>query len=256
MSTINISYLKINKEQQIIDYNQNLANLFNLDQVGQPEPLSNIINSLNQITKLKDIKAGELHSIIAFCNSRINPTLTYDSMLILYATISKHDDHYLIRIVNWLNWLHYISNSLEHGYSLMSKFNQNNSKDKFSKISDACCFKAFYPLITYIPQKFSSGVSQCSLFEIMRIFVKRREDGSYTKDYSRNVYSRIRTNLKQEFNLDNFDAIDLIKDDALLNIQYKNNICVPNTLLLEDIILSVEHDQLLVAVIDSICPAI
>ena len=255
MSTINISYLKINLEQQIIDYNENLANLFNLDQISQPAPLSNIINSLSQIHSLKNIKIGELHSIIAFCNNRINSIPNHDSMLILYATITRHSDYYLIRIVNWLNWLHHISNSLEHGYSLMSKFNQNNSKDKFSKISDACCFKAFYPLITYIPQKFSSGVNQYSLFEIMRIFVKRREDGNYTKDYSRNVYSRIRTNLKQEFNLDNFDAIDLIKDDELLKIRYENNICIPNTLLFEDIILLIDHDQLLVSVIDSICPA-
>ena len=62
-------------------------------------------------------------------------------------------------------------------------------------------------------------------------------------------------NLKQEFNLDNFDAIDLIKDDELLKIRYENNICIPNTLLFEDIILLIDHDQLLVSVIDSICPA-
>ncbi len=254
MTTIKVAYLKLNLNGYIIDCNNDFAKLFNITLKSlKLRPISILLRNYT-CQDLKDIGKDELSSFIIFCNINMNKTKKQDSMIILYAVVTREEQYYSIKIVNWLNWIHYITNSLEHAYEAMYNFNNITNKTKFKQISDVYCYKALYPLITYIPHKYSNSVSQSSLFEIMRVFFKQREDNKYSKDYARNVYSRIRTSLKQELNMDSFDAIDVIKNHRLLRIKYNGNIFIPNTLLVEDIVLPVKHDLFLLSIIEAIHP--
>jgi hypothetical protein len=167
--------------------------------------------------------------------------------------VVRSTDCYIVYMTNWLNWIHWLSMSLELGYNLMRRFNDTHSRDEFVRISDAGCYKALFPLVTYIPQKSTSGVGQISLFEIMRVFIKHRSpELKYNRDYARNVYSRIRTNLKNDYNLFATDMIDLIKNPKILNIQFNDNIYLVDTVLVKNILLAVNHDYLLLSILDNL----
>ena len=88
----------------------------------------------------------------------------------------------------------------------------------------------------------------------MRVFVKQRNDLKFSKDYARNVYSRIRTNLRQEYQLESTDVIDLIKNKDLVNINFAGEIYILHTILVKNIIFLIEHDILLLLIIESLCP--
>jgi hypothetical protein len=248
---LNISYCKLDSKTNIVDLNESFIQTFNL-QNNTNLAIRSVFNLNPKF--LHEMQIGDKKSFMLFYNSKINLATHNNSILIMYTLVEKNDSHYVIRIINWLNYIHGISNSLEIGYSLMSKFNDSTRKTEFSKISDASCYKALYPLVTYLPRKSSNGVSQISLYEIMRVFVKLR-DMQYSRDYARNVYSRIRTNLKQEYNLENTDVIDLIKNEEILNINFNGEIHIPYTTLVKNIILLIEHDYMLLSIIDTICPS-
>ncbi|MBP9743226.1 MAG: hypothetical protein KBD37_07710 [Burkholderiales bacterium] len=57
----------------------------------------------------------------------------------------------------------------------MSEFNNIADKSLFTAISDAASFKVLYPLLRYIPPKFSGGIQPLSFFEILRIFIQQRK---------------------------------------------------------------------------------
>lgn len=61
----------------------------------------------------------------------------------------------------------------------------------------------------------------------------------------------IRTNLKQEYNLDCMDVIDLIHNDNLISITVGEEMCIPNTEVTKNIILKANHDALLELFINS-----
>ena len=170
-------------------------------------------------------------------------------MILIYLLINKNNNGYDIKAINWLNWIHNISGSLENSYALMSKFNNNTKRSHFSKTSDAACYKALYPILTFLPKKSSNGLTNISLFEILRVFVKSRKI-KFTRDFARNVYSRIRTNLKFEYNIDHVDAIQIIKNKELVNIEYKGQINIPNTVLKKNIIQEIDNDKFLLSIID------
>ena len=252
---INVSYCKLDLNANIISFNDDFINMFNLRNKNIKDmSIKSVANLSIDYQILNGIGVGNKKSFMLFINTKINQNMKYNAMSIVYILVSRQKNHYSIRMVNWLNWLHNIAESLEHGYTLMSKFNDSISKNKFRKISDASCYKALYPLITYIPKKFSNGVSQISLFEIMRVFVKQRNELKFTKDYARNIYSRIRTNLRQEYNLESTDVIDLIKNKDLVNINFNGEIYILHTVLVKNIIFLIEHDTLLILTIEALCP--
>ena len=254
MHAINISYFKLDLSGKTIEYNEDFINLFNLNCIKEQLSIECIfdVETMNQYQFMNEMEIGEHRSFIQFRNFQIKNN--HQAMLILYIIVTKQNNYYLIRMVNWLNWLHNIVNSMEYGYGLIKDFNDTMSKNIFTKISDASCYKALYPLATYIPRKLSNGISQLSLFEIMRIFIKQRNELKYSRDYARNIYSRIRTNLKQEYGLYSMDIIDLLKNDNIVNIKFGDQICIPRTILAKNITVLVEHDALLILLINKLCP--
>lgn len=249
MKTLNISYLKLDLNAQIIDHNVNFAKLFQLPENKINNLSFNLVldikkdDVLNYIHKLP---INQQQSIICFCNSKLDN----GAMFILYTLITRYNDHFTVKMVNWLSWIHNIYTSMDYGYSLISKLNNNSNTIYFTKMSEAASYKALYPLLTHIPQKFSGGIYPFSMFEIMRIFTRQRKTNYYSRDYARNSYSRIRTNLKHEYNLECFEAIDLIKNDSLLRINFNGEICMPHIELLNTVLFPVNHDSFLLHLIN------
>ena len=85
----------------------------------------------------------------------------------------------------------------------------------------------------------------------MRVFIKLRKK-TFTRDYARNVFSRIRTNLKMEYGQNYTDAISLIKDKEIVQINFDSEILIPNTTLGKNMIFPVKNDNFLISIIDSI----
>ncbi|MCX8514065.1 MAG: hypothetical protein ORN24_00690, partial [Burkholderiales bacterium] len=221
--------------------------------------LNSIFNYENHKHLFHELKSQQPKSGIIFLNTQLpkakNENKNFASnnaVLVLYAYIEKIDNTYSITMINWLNWLHNMTKSLERSYSFMKKFNDTISRDKFLSISDAMCYKAFFPLIAHIPVNKAQAISQCSLYEIMRLFIKQRDPNAlFSRDYARNAYSRIRTNLRKDYNLEYFDPIDLIRDKTKLNINQNGNLCIPDTILENNLFLEIEHDTFLISLLNS-----
>ena len=263
MKELKISYLKLDLDCKIINHNDDFGQLFNLEPLHDEiinQPLKNIdtlkISFPAKFFKLLNkMDSDDTQSLILVKNNRINDADEDNALLFIYAAITRHDEGYSIRMVNWLNWIHGIHQSLNRGYSFVSGLSAAVPQSDFAQLSDASCFKALYPLITHVPNKFSNSISQAVLFDIMHLFIKQRNGNKCTKDYSRNVYSRLRTNLKKEFKLDDINVAEFIKNEELMMINYNDNIQIPNTAIVKNIVQVVSHDQLLLSVIDAVQPS-
>lgn len=257
MKALKIAYAKLDLSHQIIEANDNFKYLFNLSQfIGDTElpniPVANVFpHNLNEI--LQSINSKKINSVMLIQNRNENNSLD-SAIMFLYLNITKTKDNYFLRIVNWLNWLHNIYQSFGHSYQLISNLGSIIKKDDFCKISDASCFKAMYPLITYVPNKFVYGINHGVLFDIMNLFIKQRGGEKCTKDYTRNIYSRLRTNLRKEFQLENIEMMDIIQDDQLLNIKIKDEIQIPKTMLKKNIATRINNDKFLDMVINTAYP--
>ena len=246
MNKLKTLYCKLDQAANIIDFDQNFSKLFD----APTDSNQSFRDYFNLNSKLvEEMKVGEKKSFIIFYNTKVNHALENNALSIFYAVIEKSDISYTVHLTNWLNWLHNISASLENSYALMSEFNNNVRHKDFGAISDASCYKALYPLLAYLPNRLSSGVASISLFQIMRVFVKLR-DINYTRDYARNIYSRVRTSLKKEYGYNYTDAIDLIKDNELVKINFDGDILIPNTTLDTNMMYPIAHDTFLLSIID------
>ena len=248
MNKLKISHCKLDSKANIIDFDGNFSKTF--------KPEEHIKLSFKSVfnishTFLYAMKTGDKKSFIMFYNTKINQSDRPNALLMMYVVIDKSTDDYIVIFTNWLNWLHNISSSLENSYLSMSKFNDSLKQNDFNNISDAACYKALYPLLTYIPNKLSNGVSQISLYEVMRVFMQLR-DMHYSRDYSRNISSRIRTSLKKDYGHAHSYAIDIIKDQSLVNINFDGEIMIPNTILSNNIINPINHDNFLVYIINTL----
>lgn len=256
MAMLKVAKLTLSLDFSLLDFNHTFTQLFT-----RAYPDSNNIDSayanmstltdLISYDDLSSIRLDKSQSFMLLRNNTINNAKQNNALLFLYAIVEKSTRGYSIRLVNWLNWIHNIHASLEHSYSFVSELNNTVEKDDFAQISDASCFKAFYPLVTYVPDKFRSGINRGVLFDIMHLFVKQRHDDKLTKDYQRNVYSRVRTSLKKDFNLDAVDIADLVKNDKFVTLKYGDDIHIPNTTITKNISQPVPHDKLLLSVMDS-----
>ncbi|MDQ5920884.1 MAG: hypothetical protein QG673_940 [Pseudomonadota bacterium] len=253
---MDIAYAKLDLNAKIIEYNKIFTTLLHLQNKSILNRYFAYVLSIskNELTNhLNKLGLGEQTSLVLFCNIAIpiQAEPNKHALLILYSLINRQDDYFTVKMVNWLNWIHGNANSMENSYIMMSQFNTNTVKTKFKHISDSACYKAFYPLVTHIPHKFHAHVLQTSLFEIFRIFIKQRDDNAkYSRCYGRNLESRIKTNLKKEYSLTNVKLADLIKNDYLLNINFDGQICVPNTSLINNIMLTINQDDLLTSIMN------
>lgn len=245
MEAIQVSLIRLDLDLNIIDANQQFLDFFDLKReaiINQPaETVINLFYKLQPA--LQQLSPHQQNSLILFIRNRIDRKTMDNSMFMFYVMIAREDNGYVIKLVNWLNWLHNINKSIESGYTFIEKFNQTTCKSKFSQISEICCFKALYPLLMHIPQKFK--ISPQPIYDIMHLFVKKDSDNIASKDYARNVLSRLQTAMRQELGQQHLDLVDLIKDENLLLFKHKNHIYIPKTALREDMVFPVSSDNLL-----------
>lgn len=248
MNELKISHCKLDSQANIIEFDDNFSKTFNLE--GHIKLSFKSVFNITH-TALYAMKPGDKKSFIMFYNTTINQSDKPNALLMMYLVAHKKDDGYTVSLTNWLNWLHNVRSSLENSYLAMSEFNNTVNQNDFNKISDAACYKALYPLLTYLPNKSSNGVNQISLYEVMRVFMQLR-DMNYSRDYSRNINSRIRTSLKKDYGHNHSDAIDVIKNQSLLNIDFDGEILIPNTVLANNIIIPISHDYFLVSILKAL----
>ena len=241
--------IKIDKFAIITELAENIIELLNHN---YHDCLNHNVNDFFQCNFMENclIDFNQNQSFILFMNIQVDNTYSnFNSnkgILVLYLQINKYENGYELNIVNWLNWIEYLTSSLESSYQFMKYFNNNVDKKSFITTSDALCYKAFFPLISYIPQIYSLGISQVSIYEIMRVFIKQRDPlQKFNKDFARNVYSRIRTNMKKTYNLEYYEPIDIIRKKELLDNSHKGNIYIPDTFLEKNLIFKIQKDKLL-----------
>ena len=85
----------------------------------------------------------------------------------------------------------------------------------------------------------------------MRVFITLGEL-NYSRDYTRNVYNSIQTNLKTEYEIDNIDIADLFRTDNIVNIKFNDEIHIPYTTLVRNMVAPIEHDSFLLSIINSV----
>lgn len=253
MVALNLAYIKTDLSYNVIDYNDNLKQLFNLSVQENSSNLSTMITDLpsNLLSTLDNIIINETKTIMII---KDNPNYKNGAVLFLYAIIQKTANNYIIRIINWLSWIHGLHNSISNGYNLISNLDTYVKQNQFRQISKAACFKVFYPLITHVPHKFIHGISQGALFGIMRLFTKQRNEDSYSKDYARNLYLSLKSSLRRDCALDHTDIFDVLFDEEKLPINYQDNIQIPNTLINENVTFLASTDKFLNSIIDVLHP--
>ncbi len=253
MSEIKLLYLKLDNNYKIIEINKECADIFGFKNRSAEAPetyLSTILEDLPQL--LKSIQSNTSKTLMLIKNY----AKVEHSLIFLYMKVTKIDTGYIIGMVNWLNWIHQLYASVTSGYSFVSDLSTHITKKDFVKISDASCFKALYPLVTHVPSKFVYGINQYIVFDIMNLFVRQRSNEKCTKDYIRNVYSRLKTNLRKDYNLEGMDVIDTLFNDDFLNIRDGDNIYIPKTYLISDVISVINNDALLDSFINNLSPII
>ena len=255
MKPLDVAYLKLDLAFNVLDYNNNLKSLFNMKDLSNSKQVAAMITDLpsNLLDLLNDLRLDESKSLIIIKN---NPHYVDGSVLFLYTIIQKAHDSYIIRIVNWLNWIHELHGSVSYTHDLVANFDNRLQHEKFSKISKAACFKVFYPLITHVPDKFIQSISQASLFSIMHLFIKTKNDDKYSKDYARNLYVNLRNSLKHDYAIDNTDIFDILQDSEKLPIRYEGNIQIPKTTISQSVAFQVNPDNFLTSLIDALYTAI
>lgn len=257
MKALKIAYAKLDLSHQIVEANDNFKYLFNLTQfIGGNDILNIPVNDVfphNFAKILLNTNSKKINSAMLVQNKNDHDSIDY-AVMFLYLNVTKTKDSYFLRIVNWLNWVHNIYKSFEHSYQFISSLGSVIKKKDFCKISDASCFKAMYPLITFVPNKFIYGINHGVLFDIMSLFIKQRDGEKFTKDYTRNIYSRLRTNLRKEFQLENIEMLDIIQDDQLLSIKINDEIQIPKTMLKNSIAARINNDTFLDMVINTAHP--
>ena len=165
-----------------------------------------------------------------------------DNQIVIYY-FKVFEDNLLY--ANWLDWIHKISQSMNNGYNMMKDTN-NLHKDNLTTKSDIHCFKALFPLLMHMPHNYINNISTMAFYDIFRIFCNRRDNDTITKDYARNIYSRLKTSIHEEFNLKNMNLFDLMQNhNKLIKFDTLDDIGLQNTKLKEPIIIENYKDDML-----------
>lgn len=161
----------------------------------------------------------------------------------------KFFDNSKLIYVNWLNWIHQISDSINNSYNLIKKVN-DNYKDHIVHKSDIHCFSGLYPLLMHLPHNYIGNISTMSFYDIFRIFCNRKDNDRISKDYSRNVYSRLKTSINEEFHVKNMTIFDLMKNSEFINLKNDDDILLKKTQLKDNIIINDYQDKTLEIILD------
>jgi len=255
MKNINVSYVKINLEYRIIEYNQNFINLLGLEnkQTWLNKPITEIIPAINQkiYMKLNDLCDDEQESLLIFRNHCLNGVVE-PLVAILYMTIVREVDAIVIRLANWLNWIWQLNSSLNNNYNIITSMDESKYKTKFRMLLEMYWFKALSPLLMHIPNGFIGIVNAWAFFDILKIFNNKRGENIFSKDYNRDTISRIRHSIRRTKGFEaHIDVSDILKDNMLVNLKYNNELFIPYSILDEDIILVANRDMLLEDILDT-----
>jgi hypothetical protein len=103
----------------------------------------------------------------------------------------------------------------------------------------------------HIPNGFIGMINSWAFFDILKIFNNKRGENVFSKDYNRDMISRIRHSLKRKNGLKaHVDVGEILKDNMLINLKYNNELFIPHSVLDEDIVLVADKDMLLEDVLD------
>ena len=245
---IQVSYLKIGLNYQILDYNKNFVDFFGLHNERLTKlNFTDIIQTVNPNTYncVSQLQPDENMTILLFKTCNTSSTSISDGVIIIYAVIKRVNDGYIINFVNWLNWINSLYHSLENGFTSISNLNDETFESKINYLSETYWFKAFLPLLTHIPKSLISLMSSHILFKILRFFNNKRGANRFSKDYNRDTISRIKTNIKQTTGIASPDISMLVENASLVDIHRGNQIIIRETSLSEDVLIFPEKDELL-----------
>lgn len=250
MFKINVAYVKINQNHEILDYNRYFSDYCGLDANCKLKGLV-----LSKLDYLPSFNLNQLLSnvntdgtMIAFSNKNFNKQTM---VAITYVSIKKTDKYTIIRFSNWLNWINALNLSMDNAYSDMSRLNKNHEIQQYVQISsEAGWFKALYPLLTHIPNNLSNMISSWAVFDILHCFVQKRGENKYTKDYNRDTLSRIKNSIKKYNGIIDIDIRDILDSNQFVNLKYGDELFIPYSGIKDTILFAVKADNLLEHVID------
>jgi hypothetical protein len=254
MKNINVSYVRVDLEYKIIEYNQHFINFFSLEheQTILDRSITEVIPSISQKTYLKlyDLCDSDQKSLLIFRNHRLTGVVE-PLVCIAYVTITREVDAIVVRVANWLNWIWQLNSSLNNGYNMITSMDESKHKKKIRQLLEMYWFKALSPLLMHIPNGFIGMINSWAFFDILKIFNNKRGENIFSKDYNRDTISRIRHYIKRSKGLDaHIDVTDILKDNMLINLTYNNELFIPHSVLEEDIVLVADKDMLLDDILD------
>jgi hypothetical protein len=257
MKNIRVSYIKMSHGCRITQYNQKFIDFFGLDPTQNflDRDLRDVLSSFDLAENLQlcDICEGDKKSLLVFRNHCVEQ-IKKPVVSIIYVSVHKTADSIIIKMVNWLNWIKQLNSSLENGYNLIANMDDTHS-EKITKLYEIYWFKALLPLLLHIPNGFVGMVSASSFFDILKLFTNKRGKNVYSKDYGRDLLSRIRGCIRRSGGADgNISIGDIIKKDSLINLNYVDELFIPYCGLEEDIVLTVKPDIFLGGYLD-LCAA-
>jgi hypothetical protein len=241
--------VKINLKYEITGYNQNFINFFGLENNGNlfGQLISNVIPGVTQKVYLKLCASGgdRPGSFLIFRNHSL-AQVTEPLVSIIYVLVTKESDAIIVRLVNWLNWIWQLNSSIDNNYNMITHMDESKHRKKIAQLSEMYWFKSLSPLMMHIPNGFIGMISSWAFFDILKIFNNKRGENHFSKDYNRDMLSRIRHSIKKDHGLKkHVEVSDILKDNLLINLRYNNELFIPYSVLKEDIVLSADKDMLL-----------
>lgn len=249
MKNIKVSYVKLNLEYRVIEYNQNFVNFFNLEnkQTLLDQSIKELIPDINQESYLEfyDLGEDEQKALLIFRNHRLID-VAEPLVSIVYVTVIKQANAIIVQVANWLNWIWHLNSSLNSGYNMITSMDEAKYRKKIGQLLEMYWFKALSPLLMHIPNGFIGIINAWAFFDILKIFNNKRGENLFSKDYNRDTISRIRNSIRRNMGLHaHVDVTDILKDNRLINLKYNNELFIPHSVLAEDIILVAKRDVLL-----------
>lgn len=237
---LNIANIQLNLEGFITCFDENFSQLLDITETNVIGVHLNTIlddNIFEKITPFKTKITGLL-----FKNHKSKSNI--NTLQVIYLNVTKNTNTYNIKFVNWLNWLNKLYNSSENAYNLITKMNNKDLLD-FNKLSDIYAFNALYPLLMHIPLNHINNISGTAFYDILRNFINRKNNDVINKDYARNVYSRLKTSIREETGISNMLVSDILKNEQLLNLTSPQNLCIANTQLTKNQLFLEYNDEIL-----------
>lgn len=237
MEPLDTAIVDIDKENNIVSYNNQFANMF------FQENKSNSANKLD----LSNIICPDLKKIIHNKSALLLKNNIIDGQNMLgyfYVHVTKKLNTYQLKIINWLNWIANLYSSLDCGYINMVNLN-DKSIIQVEQSSDIHAFNALYPLLMHKPHSFIKHINTHAFYGILRKFINRKDAEYINKNYTNNTYSRLETSLKEQTGMTCMQITEIMEQRNLLKFRHMNQIYIPHTKLAEDILIEGYKDELL-----------